>query len=370
MTHRMKTVRTLLTRSLLLALPLTVAVSHAHAAPPEANGEKKPSWSFAGGISGLNEFCEKDANTDFCLRALYGYRCTQLSIPYPFIGNFCTIAGSLTVKLLNITRFESDIADRNTGEVKRYQIPVIFHEALDRLTTQKNIQNYLADLASALRKSVRDESPFSLYAFTRAKAGSDAEAVRWLALLLQDTSWVKNHFRYLTRNIESDGSGDVDPDFYRAMLDLYEVLTILDPDAIRKSRINRFIRLYPEAIGATELDLNPSIYHFYPMAYIAMLTRKSGVNVRLSAYTSFMFNTEYELRSFPSSRWPLRLPASFQNNPNDPAQTWRLQDIYGGYAGAQFGTGQIRSALSFKDFRIQFSKNPAGFLRNQLTGLL
>jgi len=366
----MKTARHSLIRSFALALTLFMTTQAALAAPPEANGEKKPSWSFAGGFGDLNEFCEKDANTDFCLRALYSYRCTQLAIPYPFIGNLCTAAGSLTVKLLDITRFQSDIADRDTGEVKRYQIPVIFHEALDQLVLQKKIQAYLATLAAALRKSVRDESPFSLYAFTKQQAGSDAEAIRWLALLLQDTSWVKNHFRYLTRNIESDGSGDVDPDFYRAMLDLYEILNILDPDAIRRSRINRFIRLYPEAIGASELDLNPSIYHFYPMAYVSILSRRAGMSARMASYTSFMFNTEYELRSFPNSRWPLRLPASFLNDPKDPAQTWRLQDIYGGYAGAQFGAGQIRQALSFKDFRLQFSKMPVGFLGHQFTGLL
>jgi hypothetical protein len=315
---------------------------------------------LGGSLEKISDQCKNPGTTNLCLTALLGFRCKQLSLFMPFLpGNTCALSGSIVPRVLDITRFKVKLLSSNGGEVE-YNLPVIYTEKLLSLIQDKKVQLFLEELSDELRLVTMSEKPFSLFSFTLRYAGTSEKTIEWLAVLFQDTSWVRLQHRFLESRLlgENSDASNVDPDLYRTLLRLGECLDFLQPEEMHQSGSHRYIKLYPENAGDTS-SLNVLFYHYYPMAYLSQEMLRRGNSVKMSFFLSYLFNAEYEFQTLDSARWPLQVPRPFKFNESEGG---KLKDLYGGYLGALYGVKRV-SKGTFNGYAKEFSTSPAWHLR-------
>ena len=309
------------------------------------------------GLGKLSDRCESAKSTDLCVAALLAYRCKQLNLFVPALGNPCVATALAVPKVLQILRTDVILEDAD-GKPTPFNLPLIYAPRLRELIQDPKVQAYLSDLAPALRSALHEKIPFSLYAFTFRYAGERATAIDWLAVLFQDTSWVKLSYRYLARTLlpSADENAVPKPELYGALVRLNEVLDLLEPDALAAADPKGQIHLYPEGLGAGDtFALGRTPYHYYPMAKLALELERGGAGERRAFFLAYLFNAEYEFQTLDPQRWPLRVPAP--TAPLTASGALRLRDVYAGYLGALFGISRERRG-NFADFAREFAESP------------
>ena len=326
---------------------------------PKLDGKPSSGGWFGGALGNLDEECKKSGSTNICITALLALRCKQLDP----IGLGCALNAPKVPGVLDITRYKVKLTGSD-GVEKEYNLPVIFTRKLMTLILDPKVQSYLEDLPKSLQASLQNKARFSLFDFTRSYAGTSEKAIEWLAVIFQDTSWVRLNHRYLIEKlVPVDAQGEprrdeVDPKVFRALLRMNEALEFLLPENFFESGAFQFVDLYPGAAGDTQ-NLNYTLYHYYPMAYLAAGVNARGAGERFSFFLSFLFNAEYEFQSLAPDRWPFNLPNP--GNYNVP----QLKDLYAGYAGALFGINRV-SGKGFTAFSAEFNRSPLNQLRSFL----
>ncbi len=158
---------------------------------------------------------------------------------------------------------------------------VTFRDELRELSRTPGVERYLADLEAHLIDAGEGQ-PFSLFALTEHHAGSADEAMRWIAVLLQDV-----RLRTATDDYyEGEVPETLTPSFRRlmALFQRPSVIANVDP--------------YPPGVMCRD----QAFYHYYVPAHLARRMRDAGVHPELAAATATIFNAEYELNQHVASQ--------------------------------------------------------------------
>ena len=143
-----------------------------------------------------------------------------------------------------------------TRELHRILDPVdwaFFAHELRDMARRPEVRDYL----SALETELGTGDKFNLWKFTRARAASDAEAIRWIGVLLQD--FCLNHPKFFDA---------VDDEAFRVQLGAVIEAT---RTALQEKRLDPF----PEDAVNARYDAEP-IYHYYVPAYLAQELVRPG----------------------------------------------------------------------------------------------
>ncbi len=224
-----------------------------------------------------------------------------------------------------------------------------FAKQLDKLVQRRDVVSYLSEFRHKLQASVERGVAFDFWQLTRRRAGSDEEAIRWLAVLLQDTmltecvSWVAA--KRLAR-----------PSVVADIRDIHRMLNHGDLRAVQG---------YPDA----DIKHPPSSpYHYYVPAYLAQrLESEFGRSAPRVLQVMMGYLYESVIMSanldgvWEGMRKTLGLdPALFDPRENEQ----HVGDMYVAYRAAYRG----EAVLSFEEFGNQIGSHPQEFFQALIAG--
>jgi hypothetical protein len=302
---------------------------------------------------GALAFCNTQKWSSSCLSGLIIYRCGQYTFPLTPYG--CALATAAFVGTLDLKRIDVNV----DGTV--YNLPVIFTGTLERMVQTPSIQAEIQDLRSYLEASAKSKSKVDFWQWMWAmNTGNFGATLQKISVLLQDTSAVEIQINYLKGIAKKHGFNAAS---LKAITDLDGIVYQLNSEILSEENYRSYMKLYPSA--DIENSVTPLIYHFYPMAYLALILQKSGFGNRLSSFIPFLFNTEYVSQTLDPLSWPLHHPAPFKID-ND-FKRWKMRDIYAGYRGAIFGLGlkprYLRNLPTLDSFQAGYAKAPYETMR-------
>jgi hypothetical protein len=305
------------------------------------------------------EFCHDQEWAPSCLEVLMYYRCNQYGFPIPGSALECRFAAPLAVRALDIFQFNT-VIERQNQQPQVYKTKLIFKNRLDQLIQEPATQTFLKNISIALENASDTRSGFDLYEATLKEAnGNRFRALEWLGVLFQDTTFTVLPVKYFEEQFKNN---KISKNEMEAVEYLRRALFILKPKDLGKSDYKKWISLYPSDSGFNlSQDLNPTIYHYYPMAYWSALLKKQKISNRLSFFLPFLFNADYEFQTMGPDRWPFKHPLPFELDQKGIHQT---KDIYAGLSGALFGIQQTQLLNSVSEFSLKFSQDPFGEMQN------
>lgn len=218
---------------------------------------------------------------------------------------------------------------------------VTFKKELISTLSNPHTTEYLKKLNEGLFNHLNDNKmKFNLWELTLAYYGSEFKAAQIIASLFQDISNMKLHLAYLdkTRTMVSDVFAT-----NRAQLEM-----VIDSiNLIKDLSDNSYNYIFYPLKSSSKLNLN--IYHYYVPMYLAMKLKSMGVSSKLAATAPLMLTLSYEFMTASSDyRFVF-------DDPQKITASGKIQDIYGGYSGAQFGIGNKNSIKSYHIIETLFS---------------
>jgi len=327
-----------------LFLGLSVTISSARAEP-------SPLQLEADGLS--LEFCFDQQWAPTCLQVLMVYRCNQYGFPIPYSAYECRMAVPPAVRTLDIFQYNT-VIEREGEPSQIFKTKLIFKTRLDQLIREPETQRFLKNIGVALERALDTRKGLDLFEMTLKEADGDRfRALEWLGVLFQDTTFSMLPVKYLEEQYKK---GKISDREMEAVDDLKRALLVLKPNELGRSDYKTWLSLYPNGSKTNLSDeLNPTIYHYYPMAYWSALLKKKRISSRMSFFLPFLFNADYEFQTMGKDRWPFKHPLPFEL---DPRGTHQTKDIYAGLAGALFGIEQIQALSSVSEFSKKFSEDP------------
>ncbi len=219
------------------------------------------------------------------------------------------------------------------------------------LAREARVRRFLDDL---IRMLADPDVAVDLWSLARARAGSEDEAIRWLAVLFQDLIVQPvGHVRAVADRADQE----------RLAL---AILALADSDPDR-------VRLYPDG------DLEGrSLYHYYVPVWLARRLRARGHAPAMAFLAPFVMNTEYErlalaaeanvrvdTDAFGDAGVILAGPGSGFDSVEigEPERAETVRDVYLGYRGALRGAGLDRSPARLQDFEEGLRKEAGPFVR-------
>jgi hypothetical protein len=299
-------------------------------------------------------FCRKQAWAKTCLNTLLTYRCTQYYYPLsPMKSQLCSISASSMINYLDYKTVQV------INDNKIYRFKVIFTNKLKELINTPVVQSYLSSLAVDLKEAMQFHKPFDLYNYTLKYAKDRDTTILWLGILFQDTTFSRVQVQYLE---DLDARGKLGVKELQVKELMKEIAIMLDPKKLEKEDFRTWLKLYPSLKKGIDLNsfLNPSFYHFYPIALMASHLRKKFWFKEYASVVPFILNSDYEFQTLDSDNWPWRHPDPFQITPN---LEWKMRDIYTGLAASLFGAEKEKLLPTYSFFSKQFAANPFKTMR-------
>jgi hypothetical protein len=293
-------------------------------------------------------FCRKQNWAKTCLNTLLTYRCGQY---YDFFS-------PLKTQLCSASAYSMiDYLDYKTVQViennKVYRFKVIFTNQLKTLINDSVVQQYLSLLANDLSQALKSHKPFDLYKYTLKYAKDRDTAILWLGILFQDTTFSRVQVQYL-EDLDNNGKLSIQERQIKELMK--EIAVMLEPKNLVKEDYQKWLKLYPD-LKDNDLNsyLNPSFYHFYPIALMASYLRQNSWTKSYAFLLPFALNSDYEFQTLDSENWPWRHPAPFKITPN---LEWKMRDIYTGLVASLFGANKEALTPAFSTFKTEFATNP------------
>ena len=289
-------------------------------------------------------FCRQQRWAKICLNTLLTYRCHQyFNLTSPIEAQLCSAAAQTMVDYLDYKTVQ--VIEDN----KIYRFKIIFTNELRSLIKNPKVQNYLRSLAIDLKTAMRRHEPFDLFKYTLKYSKNRDTALKWIAILFQDTTFSRVQVTYLEEL-------QLTHDEWEAKEAMKEVALLLEPKNLTKEKFQSWLKLYP-GIDGNDLNsyLNPSFYHFYPMALVASHLKQNQWTKNYAFMIPFTLNSDYEFQTLDPDRWPWRHPAPFKITSN---LDWKMRDIYSGLVGSLFGAGREDLTPSLENFKKRFAANP------------
>jgi hypothetical protein len=293
-------------------------------------------------------FCRKQKWAKACLNVLLTYRCNQYYYPIsPIRNKLCSAAAYSMIDYLDYKTVQ--VIENN----KSYRFKVIFTNKLKSLISNPKVQRYLNSLALDLRQAMDLHKPFDLFQYTLQFAGDRDNAILWLGILFQDTTFSRVQVKYLEDLAQN---GNLSLKELKAKEMMKEIAIMLEPKNLINENFQAWLKLYP-TIAGNDLNsyLNPSFYHFYPIAVMASNLKQSRWLKNYAALIPFILNSDYEFQTLDPDNWPWRHPRPFKITPN---LEWKMLDIYTGLIASLYGANQEAIAPTLNLFKNGFAANP------------
>lgn len=205
---------------------------------------------------------------------------------------------------------------------------VAFKKNLLELLSQPQTALYLKSMQDQLTKHLLGEAEVNIWELTLRHYRSRLTAAKVIATLFQDTSMAKLHLAYLDRNrIGGNASFSANKELLSRVISTINLVLDYNEDSYQDL-------FYPKEVRK---HLNRNIYHFYVPLYLAMQLTHEGFNSTFAQIAPLMMTLTYEFVTTGKDNRYL-----FNDPPRLDPQIYqhKLRDIYGGYSGARFGTGQ------------------------------
>jgi|GEM_PF-6184865 len=327
-------------------------------------------------VPDLDEFCKNNAT--LCLSQLLDLRCAELLYTRPRQYNACSKLSFLGAKTMEPTQFTYSRKAEN-GAVREISDKIIFVKELRTLIQDPNTQTFLSDLHAALLSSIREslkpgykapKEKLNLWSYALVNAKNDFQvALKRIGVLLQDTRKTRLAYEYLNAEFPAKakpGKPATDYKVRNAIFDLEKITAFLDPVILRqeKSKKNGLpFDLFPAELEIEDA-IQPKVYHFYPIAYLALKLKESNKKMRYPVhqplFIPILFRAEAELRSVPpydvSSFFLL---SSVELSPENPSHRMLAQETYSAVHAAYFGFGlNEKYPVNEKDFSEKYLLNP------------
>ncbi len=293
-------------------------------------------------------FCRKQNWAKTCLNTLLTYRCAQYyDLLSPIKTQFCSASAFSMIDYLDYKTVQ--VIENN----KIYRFKVIFTNKLVSLINDPVVQQYLSSLSLDLNEAIKLHEPFDLYKYTLKYAKDRDTAILWLGILFQDTTFSRVQVQYLE---DLDRQGKLSGKEQLAKEFMKEIAVMLEPKKLVKEDYQKWLKLYPDLKG-NDLNsyLNPSFYHFYPIALMSSYLRQNPWSRSYAAILPFALNSDYEFQTLDSDNWPWRHPAPFKMTPN---LEWKMRDIYTGLVASLFGANKEALTPAFATFKTTFAASP------------
>jgi hypothetical protein len=217
---------------------------------------------------------------------------------------------------------------------------VVFGDELQALILDPRVSDFLI----SLKESMDSPQPADLYETAKKFAGSDYEALRWIAILFQDTSKPKTHIQFL--KVTNPEPSDL------LRKNVMSLVAAIDRMNEILSHGDSGIRLYPDRVEArNRAGFSPALYHYYVPAYVSARSVSNGSPVVSSFFVSFIFNYLYE--AIEAGNPVLRgiwEPSSMSMD--------SVKDVYMGYVGAYGGAELKPDEWNIERFAKIFSQHP------------
>lgn len=166
--------------------------------------------------------------------------------------------------------------DLMNGRILDSDGPAVFIGEVRSLLQDPQVRTYLTELRRAIGSATR-ENPVSLWEFTLARAGSEREATRWIATLLQDFTPEILQGQGFIRMVEDDQRG------HAVLLDTLKAVAA----GVRSGALQPYPQGWRFGTG--------QFYHYYVPRYLAQRLVDEGVPRNLAFLAVGTFNLEYEL---------------------------------------------------------------------------
>ena len=293
-------------------------------------------------------FCRKQNWAKTCLNTLLTYRCGQyFDVLSPGKTQLCSASAYSMIDYLDYKTVQ--VIENN----KIYRFKVIFTNKLKNLINDPIVQQYLSSLAVELNEAMKFHEPFDLYKYTLKYAKDRNTAILWLGILFQDTTFSRVQVQFLE---DLDSNGKLSNKERQVKEYMKEIAVMLEPKKLVKEDYRKWLKLYPDLTG-NDLNsyLNPSFYHFYPIALMASHLRQSTWSKSYASLLPFVLNSDYEFQTLDPGNWPWRHPAPFKMTPD---LEWKMTDIYTGLVASLFGANKEALTPAFSTFKTSFSSNP------------
>ncbi len=298
-------------------------------------------------------FCRKQNWAKTCLNTLLTYRCGQyFDILSPVKTQLCSASAYSMIDYLDYKTVQ--VIENN----KIYRFKVIFTNQLKSLINNPIVQKYLSSLAVDLSEAMKFHEPFDLYQYTLKYAKDRDSAILWLGILFQDTTFSRVQVQYLE---DLDSNRKLSHKERQIKELMKEIAIMLEPKNLVKEDYQKWLKLYPDLKG-NDLNsyLNPSFYHFYPIALMATHLRQNSWSKGYAALLPFALNSDYEFQTLDPDNWPWRHPAPFEVTSN---LEWKMRDIYTGLVASLFGANKESLTPAFLTFKTKFAANPFGTMK-------
>lgn len=250
--------------------------------------------------------------TDFCLR---GY-----TIPTVVSQGSCAALSAETVAAMDL---DSQRIDRGDGKVEVFSI-VFSNELLVLAQTPRSIQ-VLQQIDFDLTYRTTD---FQLYQSVYSVLKNHQATLRWLAVMLQDTSEKMAQIHYLNEHAQKTMIAE------KVIQDLTDLILKIKSYEQSGSDVVNPGQLLPKSIAGEHRLTGWRIYHLYVPAYLANSLIAGGMDKKRAAYGAAMMNFSYEAITVDGG---LQYPTGFSKLKPGRA---KAMDMYAGYLGASYGIGK------------------------------
>lgn len=321
-----------------LLLATQVSLASTNAALPRLN----PLLKFIASIQGVQKFALYTIISNRCDRymtELNKYPCYEAVSTEVALLDFDVLLGNDKVSPLLY----------NPQDSQSY-VFIAFKNNFLRLLNSQDTTVFLESINVELNRFLTGEKRevSSIWDVAVRHYRSEELAAMALAALFQDISQARLHLAYLNY---SNTRGNAVFENNRELLDrvIGTVNMVLD-----FSEDNFRTMFYPREVKA---KLNRTIYHFYVPLYLALALEKKGIQKKY-AFTAPLFLTlSYEFVTAAGDlTYLLRDPESIQN-------VSKINDMYAGYNGANFGVKTMNVVRNFDDVQRAFnSSTRAGVL--------
>lgn len=279
--------------------------------------------------------------SDFCLRGSL--------VPLPTTQISCVKTSTATIQAMDL---DSQAVARPDGQKEVFSI--VFHRELLKLAQDPASIQVLQQLDFDLTYRLQE---FQLNQSVNMVLKNNLKTLRWIAVMLQDTSPKLAHIHYLKTKLK----GSMIAQKIAADLEVF-IGKIINYQTANVAEFSQN-QLLPRSTRNYNRDLGWRLYHFYVPAYLANRMIANGESHARAAYGAALMNISYEAITVDGD---LKYPTGLTKFKPEREKAF---DIYAGYVGACYGIGKptcIQQPNEFKAIIVDDALETISYFRQLL----
>ena len=210
--------------------------------------------------------------------------------------------------------------------------PAVFGSDLKELIASPRVAAFISNLQGRFEMAMLAPIDVDVFHEALRASGSEREAMRWIAVLFQDTSASKVQLAWIRKELAESNPDPLARDTIDRLQSLIDGFIAVSVGVTRLQGDLRFLPASldrPSTVGEKFPQLKQ--YHFYVPAYLAHRLVKEGLSRKDAVFAAFLFNYLYEVMD---EKGPI---LSVFREPPRLERRGSVADVYLGYLGALYG---------------------------------